>query len=233
MPDLETMLDPAAQDDTNVDPANEKVETPAVDTKQEDAPDNKPADKDDTLDLMDEGDKEPAKEDGDKEDKPDKSEGVPEKYEKTKMDNGYEVTDDNHDVFSEIATKAGLTQAQFDTLVKYDAARQIENEAATIEADKKQTALNIAESRKEFGDKYPEAMAKAKNAYKNLYPEELRVIFKNAQFNNNPHFFRHLVKLGELIGEDTFVREEGKGGGDVLGDKLTDIFPQPPIEGVT
>jgi hypothetical protein len=162
---------------------------------------------------------------------------VPEKYESFNVEDGadigYKFTDEQHEEFSKTAKEVGLTQEQAQKFVEFDIARQklqAEESKTQAEADKSQTEQDIADTKKKYGDKYPAEYAKAANALKTFVPEGLQKVFQESGLVNNPLFFDMLVNLGNKISEDTMETGD-KGAAEEQFNTLTEIFPQPPVQG--
>lgn len=229
----------ATQDNTNAPSATEATPESTPDTNlmggsPEAAPDATTAEGDALMGgkPAEEGDK-ASEEGGEQETKAE----VPEKYEafdvSTGEDIGYKFTDEQHEEFSKTVKDLGLTQPQAQKLVEYDIARQklqADADKTQAETDKAQVEQDIADTKKKYGDKYATEYAKANNALKAFVPEGLQKVFQDSGLVNNPLFFDMLVNLGNKIGEDTLENGD-KGGGAQEFNSLTDIFPQPPVQG--
>jgi len=134
---------------------------------------------------------------------------IPEKAE------DYTISDDHKDVFQDeeavngfraVALEAGLTQQQYDALLKFEAGRA----ASWLKsAQDKQ-----AEAKKALQDKYGDELdAKIKGAIKVLEATGSKDLMERADLDQDPNFLRHLVTISELISEDK-LETGGTGGGD-------------------
>jgi hypothetical protein len=200
--------DPTAQDNTNANPAEEAA-TETQDTKD--------------AELMDEGGNETPPDAGDdlmgestdeettEEESAEQPKGAPEKYEAFKLTDGYTMSDEQFNEYSEVAKELGLSQEFAQRLIDFDIKRQNGFAEAQKAADNKAIEGWIAEARKEHGEKYPEVLARAKKVYtSDLMSKEFRTLLKATSMNKNPHFLNFLNNIGSKMSEDVFVNSETK-----------------------
>jgi hypothetical protein len=224
-----------AQDNTNAD------QTPAQQTPATEEPQDKgfaggegksegegetkePEGFEDGKDSKDgEGDKEV-----DKDADADKAEGAPETYEKFELEEGFDMTDDEHNMASEVFKELGLSQPKAQRIIKlkqdFDKAR----DADLAKNQKEETVAWQKETRKELGDNYKEQIKKGKKAHDTFMPEAFKDFLVKTGLVHHPDYIRGMIKIGESISEDTFVNSENKVGKEETFGKYSDILEQNP-----
>ncbi len=134
---------------------------------------------------------------------------IPEKAE------DYTISDDHKDVFQDeeavngfrnVALDAGLTQAQYDTLLKFEAGRA---------ADWLKTAQGAqTESKKALEDKFGDELGgKIKSAVRLLEATGSKELADRVDIDQDPALLGALIKISSLISEDK-LETGGAGGGD-------------------
>jgi hypothetical protein len=149
------------------------------------------------------------------------------------VEEGFELPDNTKSELLALGKKHGIKKEAIQDFLnlsfKTQKAQADRDTAASKEANQKTVDGWHAETKKKYGDKYNEVYGKAKKAYNTFFSKEIRGIFKDAGFDSNPLFFDTLVKLGDAISDDAFVKgSAAKTSGDTTYEKLSDVLPQNP-----
>jgi len=115
---------------------------------------------------------------------------------------GVTLDETSFKAFQKTAHEIGLTADQFQALMKFDLGRQEAANKSVMEAEAAQKAKMekaAAEIKKEFGAEFD---AKLDGARKVLEKTGAVELANDPELGNSPAFFRHLVKISELISED-------------------------------
>jgi hypothetical protein len=167
----------------------------------------------------------------DKEDDAKKDEGAPEVYEAFTLKEGFDITDDEHEMLSKVFKKLDLSKEKAQEIIDlkqdFDIARQEQLQKDQVEEVKAWQT----ETRKELGTNYDAEIAKGKKAYKTFIPEGFRTFLEETGLVHHPDFIRGMIKIGNAISEDSFVKGKEQKGSEEVFKKLSDIFPQPPVVG--
>lgn len=108
--------------------------------------------------------------------------------------------------FAQLALHAQLTPAQAERLMKADA----ENYLQTVKASKEASQKAEQELRKEFGDKFDEKVEQANKFLAKVGGDRLLKEFAKSPMGNNPDMVRFVVRMSEVVSEDSI--ESGKPG---------------------
>lgn len=195
---------PAADDAT---PEKDILNGPNSDAEGDDDKSTSAADDDTDKDADTDGDSD---KDGDKE-AGDDDQGAPESYADFEMPEGVEVDETQLAEAAPLFKELGLTQAQAQKLVDFQATQVQAGRESQIDAfnqmvgDWREQSVND----KEFGgDKFEESINIAQTTIDKLGTPELGKLLKDHGVGNHPEVIRILVKMGGHLQEDQ------PGGGD-------------------
>lgn len=210
------------QTTTDVDETTET--TPAVETQPIVSSDKKDEAADD--DATKEGDEEA------KDDEP--KEFVPYDFDKdVKLKEGFDLPDHSKDALNEIGKEFGIPSDKIQLVVDKFTDVIEANAAAMVEAQDAHETKTFAEWDatliKDFGDDMAKNKTIISRAYEAL-PDDIgfKELLSESTMDRHPAMAKAFLFFGKLLSEDTMEKGEAKDG--AVGDKLTDMFPQPPVE---
>jgi hypothetical protein len=174
-----------------------------------------------------------------KEPPPEPEKKAPEEYAAFTYPEGYKPDTKSEEGLKALAKKHGLSQETVQELVSFYTGTEIEqrteSKAAQDQAEKDMIDSWVMEAKKhpEFGgSKFDESVKLADRVVNKFGNEGFKKILAESKFSNNPHFFEFLNNIAKVISDDVLVKGD-KATGEKQYNSYTDIFPQPPIEGVT
>lgn len=144
----------------------------------------------------------------DEENKPDKPEGAPEKYEAFKVPEGVSLDETAATEFGALAKELNLTQESAQKLVDYQVKFQQAQKAKLDAIVKKEAEDWAAESLKEYKR---EELADARRGFKSA-PKEVQEMLAACGFDNHKAFIGFFATVGKSLKEDKFETGKGKGG---------------------
>jgi hypothetical protein len=117
----------------------------------------------------------------------------------SKLPEGVTINPEQSKAFNNFAHKIGVTQAQYDALVQFDAARKI-SEAQTADADKARVVEEgTSKLQEKWGAAYEQKVGDARRAAQQFGGVER---FNSMGMGNNPEFIEFLAEIGKSLGED-------------------------------
>ena len=167
-----------------------------------------------------------------------KEEEIPEDFTDftPELPKGYALSDEAKDTVIALAKKHGMkkegAQELINSFIEASEAAAGAKEEAHKKAWETQRADWETELKKEWGVDYDKNIKIANKAIDKYFPTKKAAEFvKTTAFNIAPHSVRAFFEIGKKISEDTM--ETGGVATGAIGNKITDIFPQPAIDGVT
>jgi hypothetical protein len=188
------------------------------------------------LDSDDEGDKK-APEEGEKE--PEAELWADGEYGKLNVPEDakhYSITEGEVKSFIDFARENKISKELTQKILDFHVEKTKTNTAAETEAFKKQLAQEkvdwVKELKKEHGEKYTEKYDLAKKVFKSKHmPQSMRDLLVNNGFDYHPGVQMFLSNIGELIGEDHFVKGERKTtAGQETINRHSDMIEQPNLD---
>jgi hypothetical protein len=141
--------------------------------------------------------------------------GLPEKAEDYKIDideSKTKVDKEFFDGFKAQAHKLGMLPEQSKQLVEWFAGINDAAYQAQMKDLNDRVTAGIDGLKKEWGDAYPENVARAKAALREFGDDASKKFVKESGLNNNPFFIKMLAKVGETLAEGKIKGEGGTGG---------------------
>lgn len=126
----------------------------------------------------------------------------PDKYE-VKAPEGFKLDDAMAKQMRETAHKLGLTPAQLNGLVAFDAERVKAAQTASADAEKSEIRNNLVEYQKTLGgeDKYKARVDEARFALKELGTPELNKFLEESNLGSHPQIIELFAKLKGMMGD--------------------------------
>ncbi|MGK3191268.1 peptidase [Enterobacter soli] len=193
------------------DPANPEGDKPQPGTEADKPQEGKPADGEKSADKSD-----------DKEQKP---EGAPEKYEFTAGE-GQELDTAALEQFEPIARELNLTNEQAQKLV--DAYPKIlagvqQRQAEVWQAQTEQWAADVKADKEIGGDKLTANLSAAQRALEQFGNPELKEYLDSTGLGNHPALVKAFIKVGKAMSEDKVVTGGHESGGS---DLISAFYPK-------
>lgn len=115
---------------------------------------------------------------------------------------------ETYSTWREFAKQIGLTQDQFKALISADARMRI------TRSKQSQDDFNSAQDslKKEWGKDYETKLGQAEKATNGIFSADDVAYFKKSGLANDPRFVKAMYGLSGKLSEDSFVRNERKGG---------------------
>lgn len=193
------------------DPAKPEGDKPQPGTDGDNPQENKPAD----------GDKPAVKHD----DKEQKAEGAPEKYE-FKAGEGVELDTEALKDFEPVARELNLTNEQAQKLV--DAYPKIlagvqQRQAEAWQSQTEQWAADVKADKEIGGDKLTANLSAAQRALEQFGDPELKEYLDSTGLGNHPALVKAFIKVGKAMSEDKVVTGGHESGGS---DLISAFYPK-------
>lgn len=220
----------SSEETTAVDPLIKAEEKPAETPPAEETGDETP-------DEGEETEEKPSEEE--KEEKPAR-EGAPEKYEAFTVPEGVKIDDEVNKSFTDIAKKHDLSQPasqEFIDLFVDVQQNLIEDYAEQLKAQHVKQVNDWAEEAKTHPDiggaDIEVNKAIASKGLNKFFNEKAIKTLTDYGLLHNPDIVAGLMKVGKKISTDNMETGSGATVKEETFEKLTDIFPQPPVAGAT
>ncbi|MBT1783142.1 peptidase [Enterobacter hormaechei subsp. xiangfangensis] len=193
------------------DPANPEGDKPQPGTEGDNPQENKPADGDKPADKPD--------------DKEQKQEGAPEKYEFTAGE-GVELDTEALKDFEPVARELNLTNEQAQKLV--DAYPKIlagvqKRQAEAWQAQTEQWAADVKADKEIGGDKLTANLSAGQRALDQFGTPELKEYLDSTGLGNHPALVKAFIKVGKAMSEDKVVTGGHESGGS---DLISAFYPK-------
>lgn len=193
------------------DPAKPEGDKPQPGTEGDNPQENKPADGDKPADKPD--------------DKEQKAEGAPEKYE-FKAGEGVELDTEALKDFEPVARELNLTNEQAQKLV--DAYPKIlagvqQRQAEAWQSQTEQWAADVKADKEIGGDKLTANLSAAQRALEQFGDPELKEYLDSTGLGNHPALVKAFIKVGKAMSEDKVVTGGHESGGS---DLISAFYPK-------
>jgi hypothetical protein len=153
---------------------------------------------------------------------------VPEKYE-IKLDEGFELDQGSLDLFTPIFKELGITnegaQKLVDTYVPMIQGMEEKIRKESLDEFKKITDGWKADTLKELGPDSDKKLAICAKAINKFGEEGLRDALDQTGFGNHPLFVKFVMRVGEIVSEDTVSDQPKRIPGSTGQEQLNKMYP--------
>lgn len=152
-----------------------------------------------------------------------KPEGAPEDYGDFELGEGVEIVPELMNKAKGLFKELNLTKKQAQKLVGVQT-EAVQTMVKTIQDNwTKQVSEWETETIKELGADYKKKLARAAKVRDRFFDDDLKKLFDESGFGNNPALIRAMIKIEETISED--VPPNGRPGSGNKKDFLDDLYP--------
>jgi hypothetical protein len=143
---------------------------------------------------------------------------------------GMEINQTERDAFTSLAKENGMTQAQVDSLIKFDIERQttaLDTDNAEYEALRQEAEETL---KAEWGAEYDTKLNDANRAYMQFADDEFKEFNEQTGYANNPVVIRYFSRMAEKFKEADFKMGDGGGFAPKHYDDGTPMLHYPSMQ---